>query len=55
MTFLKRINEHALNYNDFRDTTAGNYVTVLDLDDLELCLLTDEGKAPYLQFQGRRA
>lgn len=46
----KRINEHALNYNDFRDTTR-KLCDVLDLDDLELCLLTDEGKAPYLQFQ----
>lgn len=46
----KRINEHALNYNDFRDTTR-KLADVLDLNDLELCLLTDDGKSPYLQFQ----
>ncbi|MFU8785496.1 ATP-binding protein, partial [Aliidiomarina sp.] len=49
-----RINEHSLNYHDFKDTTV-KLRDVLGLDDLELCLLTNDGNAPYLQFQSEQS
>lgn len=44
-----RINDHSLGYNDFRDTTL-KLKDVLKLGELELCLVTEGGEAPYMQF-----
>lgn len=44
-----RINDHSLNYNDFRDTTM-KLRDVLKLGELELCLVTETGDSPYMQF-----
>lgn len=44
-----RINDHTLNYNDYRDTTL-KLRDVLKLGELELCLVTEQGEAPYMQF-----
>ncbi len=44
-----RINDHSLNYNDFRDTTF-KLRDVLKLGELELCLVTEAGDSPYMQF-----
>lgn len=44
-----RINDHTINYNDFRDTTL-KLRDVLKLGELELCLVTEQGDSPYMQF-----
>ncbi|RUO43082.1 nitrate/nitrite two-component system sensor histidine kinase [Aliidiomarina taiwanensis] len=44
-----RINDHSLAYNDFRDTTL-KLRDVLKLGELELCLVTETGDSPYMQF-----
>lgn len=44
-----RINDHSLSYNDFRETTH-KLRDVLKLGELELCLVTETGDSPYMQF-----
>lgn len=44
-----RINEHTLTYDDFQETTL-KLRDILKLGELELCLVTETGEFPYLQF-----
>ncbi|MCL4409379.1 MAG: histidine kinase [Gammaproteobacteria bacterium] len=44
------INEKSLAYHDYNDIVE-RLRGLLDVRDIELCLLTEEGKRPYLQLQ----
>lgn len=46
----RNINEKSLAYHDYKDIIE-RLKTLLNVRDIELCLLTEEGKRPYLQLQ----
>lgn len=48
------INEKSLGYHDFNHIIE-RLRRLIEIDDLELCLLTEQGQRPYLQFQPEKA
>lgn len=48
------INDKSLGYHDF-DYIIQRLRRLIEIDDLELCLLTEQGQRPYLQFQPAQA
>ncbi|WP_241971682.1 ATP-binding protein [Aliidiomarina sanyensis] len=47
----QKTNEKAVNFDNFEQIIQ-RLRLLLDVPDIELCLLTEGGSAPYLQFQG---
>lgn len=45
----RRISEHVPEYTDFHEIVS-ELKTVVKLDDIELCLFTEEGSKPYMQL-----
>lgn len=49
-----KVSKRALEYDDFNDTVE-RVCQLIDFEDIELCLLTEQGEVPYLQFKPETA